>query len=112
MTPKSAAEILQGYLDWLNGNKDAMPHDIDSIADALDLAVTMMTDPFINTDTEEPNWNTKPPWANYYAIDGDGSRWCYEFEPWQEGLNFNQDKGKYINDEDSRRMKLFKRPEQ
>jgi hypothetical protein len=111
MTPTSAAEILQNHLNWLNGNEDAMTNAKDRLADALDLAITTFTAPFMDSNTAEPDWS-KAPWANYYAIDGDGSRWFYEFEPFQDGLDFNQNEGKWMNDDDSRRMKLFKRPEQ
>lgn len=74
-------------------------------------AINIALEALKSQNGDEPDWS-KAPWANYYAIDGDGSRWFYEFEPFRDGLDFNHNEGKWMNDDDIRRMKLFKRPEQ
>ena len=98
MKKEEAIQLLKSLLLNIAGEKDYQ---------AIELAITAL-----QSDPETPDWSQAPEWANYYAIDGDGSRWFYEFEPFQEGLDFNQNKGQWMNDDDSRRMKLFKRPEQ
>lgn len=83
-------------------------HDIDT-EQAFQLAInSLKSNP---TFTEEPNWSKAPRRANYYGIDGDGSRWWYEFEPTIDGNNFDQSRGDFIKDINPDRMKLFKRPE-
>lgn len=60
---------------------------------------------------DEPDWS-KAPWANYYGIDADGSRWFYEKEPHALGSSYDQNTGDFTKDEELGRMKLLKRPEQ
>jgi len=100
MTKEQALQILQEAID-----RGIDPDEDVEIFDAIKIAIECL-----QSDPDAPDWS-KAPWANYYAIDGDGSRWFYEFEPFQDVLDFNQNEGKWMNDDDIRRMKLFKRPE-
>ena len=111
MTYETAHKILSAHQAfWVLGDLDGLKYTAAEVNEALEFAkAALQSDP---DGPDGPDWSQAPEWANYYAIDGDGSRWFYEFEPFQDGLDFNQNKGQWMNDYDSRRMKLFKRPEQ
>ena len=42
----------------------------------------------------KPSWKNAPPWANYLAMEADGTWFWYELEPWAEGMCFWNSHGK------------------
>lgn len=103
MTNKEAIQIL-AIVCGKQLLRTASKEDDEKLMQAFEMAITALRD-------SEPNWEKAPRRANYYSIDGDGSRWWYEYEPTRDGNNFDQSRGDFIKDINPDRMKLFKRPE-
>lgn len=112
MTKEQAAELLKNYQQWRKGRVDYFPVSPAKVSRAIEVAIENLTSTDIKVgDSDEPDWS-KAPWANYYGIDADGSRWFYEKEPHVDGSSYDQNTGDFTKDEELGRMKLLKRPEQ
>lgn len=107
MTKEQAAELLKNYQQWRKGRVDYFPVSPAKLSQAIEVAIQNLT----HSEADEPDWS-KAPWANYYGIDADGSRWFYEKEPHTLGSSYDQNTGDFTKDEELGRMKLLKRPEQ
>ena len=103
MTKEQAAELLKNYQQWRKGRVDYFPVSPAKLSQAIEVAIAAL-----QSDPDAPDWS-KAPWANYYGIDADGSRWFYEKEPQVAGLSYDQNTGDFTKDEELGRMKLLKR---
>lgn len=66
---------------------DVLPQMLERLGISVDALRSLLTQPAPAdvADVPQPDWDTAPEWAQWWAVDSDGRGYWYEARPWFGG---------------------------